>query len=434
MAKVFNMESFARYANSHNYSAAEHERLRQEMETLKPEVNHLNTQLMQVTASSDEQDARYLADTARLQKIDVKDFKDIKKLKQWVDWLKAVESQVKKLDEANTELKTQQVLSTQYVKTASAELDKMHKTLEDEYASALLLHREITKQHDYATDCRGADHRLTLELSQVQGSREAEHANAIGLNGKHKSRQQVLKAKNTAVLGRYQKTNRNDETINLGITQTKEKTKQLQELGEMQLAQLRSELGELRQQSKAIEGELMQRETARQMIERNEQAAASKVMDMKGALSSGDLSHLKANNTNLKAELPPLKIALGESQTAEQAAQMDLLEAKKEEAEATQESVEATAKSQAVAREALGRVAEVEKAEREFVDSAASATIEAEASLTVECSALWDRHHADIIEKLEGECHRVEQDVVTQNALLATLEGTVQAARQTEGA
>jgi len=401
---------------------------------LKPQVEHLNTQLIQVTAFSDEEYARYQAETTRLHQIDIKDFQDIQKLQQWVNWLKAVEAQVKKLQDANTELRTQQLQSTQYVKTASAELDRVHKSLSDEYRSAIQLHSEITKQHDYATSCRGADHRLTIGLHAMQGSRETEHANAIALNSKHKSSQEMLKAKNAAVLSRYQKSNRNIDTINAGTAQTKEKIKQLQQEGEMQLAMLRSQLGQLRQQSSAIEGELMQREAARQMVERNEQAAQSKVSDMKGALSSGELAHLKANNTGLKAELPPLKKALGESQTSEQAAQMDLLQAKREEADAARESAEATAKSQAVAREALGKVAEVERASREEQDKVAAATLEAEASLTVECSAIWDRNHAEILQQLGGECQVVKQDVATQNALLATLQGSVQAARETDGA
>lgn len=265
----------------------------------------------------------------------------------------------------------------------------------------------------------------------MQGSRESEHANAIGLNGKHKSRQQMLKAKNAAVLSRYQKSRRNIDTIRAGIEQTKEKSKQLQRDGQMQLAKLRSELGELRQQSSAVESELMQRETARQIVERNEQAAESKVAGMRGALSSGALAQLKANNTQLRAELPPLKAALGESQASEQKAQLDLLQAQREEAEAARGSAEATAKSQELARDALAKVAEVERASRQAQEEASAAVLEAEASLTAECGALWDRRHAELLQELQqGDCRTVEQDVATQAALLATLQGSVQAARE----
>lgn len=431
--KVFDMETFKRFVSEHNYTMDLSVKLKAKIEKLEPQAHKLRAELLQVRQLTDEQWAKFQTTMLQLRDIDQQDQVQIDHLSEWLNWLKAIEMQVLNLQQANSGLKNDQLKATDYVQSTTAILDHEQALTKEEYEKSMERHGDITKQHQYAANCRILDHQLQAQLVGLEGMRQKQHQQAMQVNKLGVGRSAQLMKLNDALRGRAQKNKRNALTIKGETKNQRDEVAALQQEGQMKLAKMREVLGSLRQQSTSIESELMARETARQTVERSMGDAQAQVDSLQGAVLSGQMAHMKANNTRLHAQLAEMKAALASSQAAATAAAHQLFTAQQEEQVATAASQAATASAQAVAQQALAAVATAEQSGESQTSAAASSTMEAEASLTVDCKDLWDKNHTVLLAQLNGECSTVDQDLNMANALVASLSGTISAERQTEG-
>jgi len=427
--KVFTMRSMEKFIREHNQTKALSETLTAEIQGLKNQATHLDTQLVQTGKESVEQRQQYEAKMQNLEDIDRKDVIAIDHASQWLNWLKIIEQEVFKLREANLGLRQDQLNSVAYVKRSTGLISAEQLSIAHENTHARRLHGEILKQHNYAATCRDMDYQLQLKFDNSQGKRDQAHAEARAVSANGVNNEERFMRVNEAMRARAAKAKRNSGTIKGEIKAQEKQTQEMQTDGQVKLTKLRQELGALRRQSSALESDLMSREQARQINEREMGDMKAQIDAIKAALLSGRMAQMRANNTNLKSTLSEMQKALSESQAAAARAFAERYTSQQEEATSRADAEQASIRAQEAARSALAKVAAIRKEGHDAEDRAAQATMNAEASLTIDCQSIWDTRHHEIIERLNGECVVVQTDLATARALVASLTSTVHSTR-----
>jgi len=93
-----------------------------------------------------------------------------------------------------------------------------------------------------------------------------------------------------------------------------------------------------------------------------------------------------------------------------------------------QDAANKTVETQEVAQDALARVVAARQSDDAASQKAQAATMEAQASMLIQCSAIWEKEHSHVNAKLK-HCRQVKADLQSVRASVASLTSSVKAAR-----
>jgi hypothetical protein len=426
LGKTFNLESFQRFVREHNLTMAMNLQLQQKVAELNAHKNSLDKQLTKLQAKTSQMESKHATAMVQMRAVDEKDEAAIEHLSQWLNWLKAIEVEVYKLEEANEEVTCENKKAVEFVKQASVVIEKDRYETKMHFHNNERLHGEVLKQHQYASQCKAVDAKLQADLDTIQNKRRFEHEAAVNATKNGRELETSLVGESKLMMFRLDKGRRNLATVQGQINTTKADIIALQAEGEARLEKMRKGLSNLRQQSAAVQAELMHREMARQLKEKEVGSTEAEIQAMKNAMLTAEVAKMRANQTNLKENLQQMHVALTTSQASAAKAGQDLLVAQQDEEAAKAAAQTATEKAQKVAQDALAKVAAAREQANAAEEQANNAVMEAEASLMVKCDEVWDRKHPDVIDELTNTCPQVKKDLQTAQALVASLSSTVQ--------
>lgn len=428
LGKVFDMSTMKSFLNQHEAAIKEHESLEKDQDGLNKQATALSTQLDKAINETSAQDKKHRASMAKLSSKVSEDKAVIQGLKRELVPLVEMQKETDKLPPINANLTAQNTKAVAAAQAATEELLYEKSKLKTYQDTTKNLMKELVKQHDYATKCRERLYQLNTRIHEVS-SKEAKMKYEQGLASEQGAAiEKKLEEKNKLIQTRLKKAKTNQQTINFAKANMKAKISALQTEAQLRLEKLKDELGKLRQQSASIETAMMAKISNRKLIEKALRGASVQMEDMQSRLLAGRLDKLRRNNTQMTNDLAQLRAGLEKAQVNTVKAEAQRSQLLRQVQQIRVETANKTAETQDVAREALAKVVAARQEDDDAQNRAQAATMEAQASMLVKCSAIWAKEHKHVFAKLK-KCKQTKQDLETARASVAALTSSVKSAQ-----
>jgi len=428
LGKVFDMSTMKSFLDKHEAAIKDHEHLDKEQEDLNKQATALSKQLDKATKESSTQDKKHRASMTKMSSTVAEDKATIQGLEKELVPLVEMQKEVDKLPPVNANLTAQNTKAVAAAQVATEELIFEKSKLKTYQGTTKNLMSELVKQHDYAQKCRERLYQLNTQLHEIK-TKEAKIKYDDGLTAAQgEAMEKALLEKNKLIEVRLAKAKTNLQTITFAKGNMKSKIGALQTEGQIELEKLKDELGKLRQQSASIETAMMAKISNRKLIEKALRGANVQMTDMQERLLAGRLDKLRRNNTQMTADLTQIRTGLEKAQvnTAQAEAQRTQLQAQS--VQVKQQAANKTMETQDVAREALAKVVAARQEDDAAQEQAQKATMEAQASMLVKCSAIWAKEHTHVFTKLK-KCQQIKLDLGSARASVAALTSAVKSAQ-----
>jgi len=433
LGKVFDMQSLGQFLGSHKLATDSEEKLRTSVASYSKEVKDLALRLKHTKEETVKQHEEHLARMAAMRAALASPGIGPAPASGPAPAPAVVEA--RDLQKSNANLEAEDKFLADQDDNANLEADDEAQKLSDakfELAKrrnlVLELEKEIRAQHQYADVCHSQAEKLRMQLESEEKRLNGQKMRLEEKEQRHLRMQHALIDTNKDLKTRLTKAKANLATIQTQIISTKERHDALQAQGEVELSQMRKNLGEVRQRAEAAEAELNARIENRVMLEKNVTHLQKEVRRLQDIIMSGHLAELRANNSLIKKQLVQAHTEVMESQRT--------LVAHQTNASATNSSIqilktqaqEHASRAREVARTTLAQIAAVKKSDDELRQKAEEAAMQAEAQQMVDCVGIWDKENADLLAELE-QCPQIKVDLETASAQVATLTSTVNAAQ-----
>lgn len=442
LGKVFDMQSLSAFLGSHRVATDAESELRTSVGSYSKEVKDLADRLRRTKEETAKQRADHVARMAAMRAALANH--------QYEQGLLPVGpgpapapamqpaeeqtiSEAKDLSKSNADLANQnknlgaqdanaQTLSAEDAKNladAKAELSKRRSIV-------LELEKEIREQHQYADVCHSQAEKLRLQLEAEEERLNGAKRRLEEQEQRHLRMQHALLDQSKVLKKRLVKGKANLATIQTQIISTKERHDNLEAQGEVELGQMRKNLGEVRQRAEAAESELNARIENRVLLEKNVTHLQNEVRRLQDVLMSGTLADLRANNTLIKKQLVQAHNEVMESQRKLVAYETNATQTNSSIIALKMQAGESASRAREVARATLAQIAQVKKSDDELRAKAEEAAMQAEAQQMTDCVGIWDKEHAELLTEL-SKCPQIKLDLETASAQVAALTSTVTA-------
>jgi len=428
LGKVFDMQTMKNFFSTHQAALDENKRLTGEVSKLNSEISSVSTELANTRVRSEDLEKAHRQHITSMQAKVAEDEAVIQDLDAEMKHEKMLEQDNAKLLQINNGLREESSKAASQSKQVHYELTEAKATLQEHMKVTGLLQDQLIKQHEYAISCHDRVSTLETQLKATVQSQAAEKeatntmikqatSSTSAVQGQLLTENSQLK--NMLEQAKQQATIYQNQLVKQHADMTS-----LQNEAEKELGTMRAELDKMREHMGVVEASLSTNINSRMIVENQLAQKEKMITSLQATLLDGKKAALISMNEQLRKDVERMQKALEISQVSEAQAKAQVMQAKQLMAVWKKAAAQNAAAAQATAQEALQKVDAAKKSDEKAIAKADAAVMDAEASMLTQCSAVWDKKHGDILQKL-NQCKTVKDDLKTVYAQVASLQGSL---------
>lgn len=430
LGRVFDMQSMQNFVNSHDAAKEQNTRLRGRITDLEGQIKALTgliSQAQQQQVVSHNDHTSKMAQLAAQAQEGVFALDAIQKeLAKEKSISIELDQEKHKLEQENTELGTDSIQKVEDKKVLTKELKKLDAQLVTDKEDIVSIQGDLQEQVKYAECCKKTASELEEKLKKIEAERSDDTNVAVQAQQVSLKKQLLLNKENELLKRRLAKAKQNTKTISSQINITHHEIAVLEHLGQVELAHLRTDLGQVREKVSIMETRLGEKVEERRIMERDLDAVRDQLNKERFSSWAEELGRYRANNTHMKDDIQMMGEKLTEGQVLIAETWGKFLTANETAAKEGYEARERMQKAQEVATEALKKIAEIKAKTKKIQTKTQELILKAQAATMQPCPEIWDGLHPEVLDELENTCPQVEKDLEAAKALVASLKSSLQ--------